>query len=157
MELTGTSFPSFSLPDQHEKEWTETNFKDTWTVLYAYPKDMTSGCTREAHEFSEKLDEFKKAGAQILGISPDDLKKHNTFCEKEGIPFPLLSDTEKALLEKLGVWVEKSMYGNKYMGVERSTWLIDPQGTIVKEWRKVKVPNHVQEVFEELQKHISAQ
>lgn len=123
---------------------------NTWTVLYAYPKDMTSGCTIEAHDFTENLKAFEKAGAQVLGISPDDIKRHTKFCEKEGIGFPLLADPEKLLLEKLGVWIEKSMYGKQYMGVNRSTWIIDEKGVIVKEWRKVKVPGHVLEVLESL-------
>jgi len=146
-----TPFPPFSLPDQNEKTWTQDDFKNQWTVLYAYPKDMTSGCTIEAHDFSEHLEAFQKLNCQILGISPDDVKSHGKFCEKDNISFPLLSDPEKKLLDKLNCWVEKSMYGKKYMGVERSTWIIDPSGKIVKEWRKVKVPGHVKEVFENLQ------
>lgn len=144
------TFPNFTLSDQNEHTWTEKAFTKKWTVLYAYPKDMTSGCTVEAHDFSERLKDFEKLGAQVLGISPDDLKSHTKFCEKDGLQFPLLSDTEKELLQKLGVWVEKSMYGKKYMGVERSTWIVDPQGKIVKEWRKVKVPGHALEVLETL-------
>jgi len=143
-------FPAFSLQDQDEKTWTQKDFSGTWTVLYAYPKDMTSGCTIEAHDFTEKLKDFQKAGAQVLGISPDDLKSHNKFYNKDGITFPLLSDPEKDLLQKLDCWKEKSMYGRKYMGVERSTWIIDPDGKIVHEWRKVKVPGHVDEVSETL-------
>ncbi len=150
MDMTGKKFPRFSLQDQSEKQWTEADFTDTWTVLYAYPKDMTSGCTIEAHDFTENLKAFEKAGAQVLGISPDDIKSHNKFCDKDGINFPLLSDPEKKLLDALGVWIEKSMYGKKYMGVNRSTWIIDPSGKIVKEWRKVKVAGHVLEVLEEL-------
>jgi len=145
-------FPSFHLNDQNGKSWTEANFKGTWTVLYAYPKDMTSGCTVEAHNFTKHLADFKKAGAQVLGISPDDADSHQKFCDKDGITFPLLSDPDKKLLEKLGCWVEKSMYGKKYMGVERSTWVIDDQGMIVQEWRKVSVEGHVKEVLEMLKK-----
>ena len=144
------TFPAFSLQDQDEKTWTEKAFQGTWTVLYAYPKDMTSGCTIEAHDFTEKLADFQKAGAQVLGMSPDDLKSHTKFCNKDGITFPLLSDPEKDLLQKLDCWKEKSMYGKKYMGVERSTWIINPEGKIVHEWRKVSVPGHVAEVFDTL-------
>lgn len=146
------SFPSFELEDQDGKVWTEADFKGQWTVLYAYPKDMTSGCTIEAHDFSSHLKDFKKAGAQVLGISPDDAESHQKFCNKDGITFPLLSDPDKKLLEKLGCWVEKSMYGKKYMGVERSTWIIDPKGVIAHEWRKVSVDGHVKEVLETLKK-----
>lgn len=144
-------FPSFKLEDQDGKVWTEKDFSGKWTVLYAYPKDMTSGCTIEAHDFTENLKHFQKFGAQVLGISPDDTKSHQKFCNKDGITFPLLADTEMTLLKKLGVWVEKSMYGKKYMGVDRSTWIIDRDGKIVKEWHKVSVAGHVQEVLEALQ------
>lgn len=145
-------FPSFKLEDQDGKTWTEADFKGQWTVLYAYPKDMTSGCTIEAHDFTTHLKDFQKAGTQVLGISPDDAESHQKFCNKDGITFPLLSDPDKKLLEKLGCWVEKSMYGKKYMGVERSTWIIDPKGTIAHEWRKVSVEGHVKEVLETLKK-----
>ncbi|MGE3278884.1 MAG: peroxiredoxin [Candidatus Altimarinota bacterium] len=146
--MIGKSFPKFQLEDQDGKVWTEADFKGSWTVLYAYPKDMTSGCTIEAHDFTENLKSFQKLGAQVLGISPDDTKSHQKFCNKDGITYPLLADTDKDLLEKLDCWKEKSMYGKKYMGVERSTWIIDPKGTIVKEWRKVSVAGHVKEVLE---------
>jgi len=146
--MQGKPFPKFKLEDQNGKVWTEAAFKDSWTVLYAYPKDMTSGCTIEAHDFTENLKNFQKLGAQVLGISPDNTKSHQKFCSKDGITYPLLADTKMELLKKLGVWVEKSMYGKKYMGVERSTWIIDPQGKIVKEWRKVSVAGHVKEVLE---------
>lgn len=148
--MSDKSFPKFKLEDQDGKIWTEADFKGTWTVLYAYPKDMTPGCTTEAHDFTENLKHFQKAGAQVLGISPDDAKSHQKFCSKDGITYPLLSDIDKELLNQLGVWVEKSMYGKKYMGVERTTWIIDPDGKIVKEWKKVSVPGHVKEVLEAL-------
>jgi peroxiredoxin Q/BCP len=150
MDMIDKAFPAFSLQDQTEKSWTQADFKGTWTVLYAYPKDMTSGCTIEAHDFTENLKAFQKAGSQVLGISPDDIKSHNKFCDKDGISFPLLSDPDKKLLDALGIWIEKLMYGKKYMGVNRSTWLINETGKIVKEWRKVKVPGHVLEVLEAL-------
>lgn len=143
-------FPSFKLEDQDGKVWTEKDFTGRWTVLYAYPKDMTSGCTIEAHDFTKHLKDFQKLGAQVLGISPDDTKSHQKFCNKDGIPFPLLSDTKMELLKKLEVWIEKSMYGKKYMGVDRSTWIIDRDGKIVKEWHKVSVEGHAQEVLEAL-------
>ena len=145
-----TQVPSFSLSDQNGKVWTKDSLKGSWTVLYAYPKDMTSGCTLEAHDFSLKRTAFQKIGAEIIGISPDDISQHQKFCEKESIPFPLLSDPQKDLLSALGVWKEKSLYGRKYMGVERTTWIISPEGKIVKTWEKVKVPGHVEEVYESL-------
>lgn len=111
---------------------------------------MTPGCTIEAHDFTENLKGFEKLGALVLGLSPDDVKSHEKFCNKDGITYPLLSDPNKELLEKLDCWVEKSMYGKKYMGVERSTWIVDPKGKIVKEWRKVNVPGHVNEVLSAL-------
>ncbi len=148
--MIGKTLPNFSLTDEDGKIWTQENLKGSWTVLYAYPKDMTPGCTIEAHDFTTWLAEFKKLGGQVLGISPDDEKSHQKFCSKEGISYPLLSDPEKKLLSALGCWVEKSMYGKKYMGVERSTWITDPEGTIQKEWRKVSVPGHAKEVLASL-------
>ncbi len=150
MSAENSPFPSFSLKDQHESVWTQIDFLGKWTILYAYPKDMTSGCTTEAHDFSRLHKSFEKMNAQVLGISPDDIKSHNKFCDKDNISFPLLSDPDKELLKSLGVWIEKSMYGKKYMGVNRSTWIIDEDGIIVKEWSKVKVPGHADEVLEAL-------
>ena len=149
--MKNKAFPSFKLKDQSEKLWTQNDLKDVWTILYAYPKDMTSGCTIEAHEFTNALPSLKKMGAQVIGISPDDIKSHNKFCDKDGITFPLLSDPDKELLEKLKAWREKTMYGKKYMGVERSTWIINHKGKIVVEWKKVKVSGHVAEVMKTLQ------
>lgn len=117
-------------------------------VLYFYPKDMTSGCTTQAQDFRDLKHEFAAAGAAILGVSKDSMKRHDKFTEKEGLNFLLGSDEEGHVCEDFGVWVEKSMYGKKYMGIERSTFLIDAQGQIVREWRKVKVKNHVAEVLE---------
>jgi peroxiredoxin Q/BCP len=150
MDLTGKSLPSFKLEDQDGKIWSQADFEGQWSILYSYPKDMTSGCTIEAHDFTAKLKDFKKAGTQVIGISPDDVKSHQKFCNKDGITFPLLSDPDKKFLQKLGCWVEKSMYGKKYMGVERSTWIIDKKGVIRQEWRKVSVEGHVKEVLEML-------
>ena len=116
-------------------------------VLYFYPKDDTSGCTAEAKDFAALLADFAKAGALVAGVSPDPVKKHDKFRDKYELNFPLLSDESKSMLEAYGVWVEKSMYGRKYMGVERTTFLIDGKGRIAKIWRKVKVPGHAQEVL----------
>jgi peroxiredoxin Q/BCP len=116
-------------------------------VLYFYPKDDTSGCTREAQDFTALADEFAAAGVALLGVSKDTAKKHKAFTEKYGLKVPLGTDADGALLEAFGAWVEKSMYGRKYMGIERSTFLIDKDGRIAREWRKVKVPGHAQEVL----------
>jgi peroxiredoxin Q/BCP len=117
-------------------------------VIYFYPKDDTSGCTREAQDFTELAGEFSAAGVALLGISKDSAKKHKAFTEKYGLKVPLATDAEGKLLEAFGAWVEKSMYGRKYMGIDRSTFLIDKDGRIAAEWRKVKVPGHAKAVLE---------
>lgn len=117
-------------------------------VVYFYPKDDTSGCTKEAIGFSEAKAEFDALGATIIGISPDSAAKHDKFIAKYDLTIQLGADEDKAVAEAYGVWVEKSMYGKKYMGVERSTFLVDADGTIAKAWRKVKVPGHVEDVLE---------
>ena len=116
-------------------------------VLYFYPKDDTSGCTREAQDFTALSDEFAAAGVALLGVSKDSAKKHKAFTDKYGLKVPLGTDADGTLLEAFGAWVEKSMYGRKYMGIERSTFLIDKDGRIAREWRKVKVPGHAEEVL----------
>jgi peroxiredoxin Q/BCP len=116
-------------------------------VLYFYPKDDTSGCTREAQDFTELADRFTAAGARIVGVSRDDMKKHDKFIAKYDLKVPLASDADGAISDAFATWVEKSMYGRKYMGMERSTFLIDAGGRIVKAWRKVKVPGHAAEVL----------
>lgn len=117
-------------------------------VLYFYPKDMTSGCTTQAQNFRDLKDAFAAAGAAILGVSKDSLKRHDKFTEKEELNFLLGSDEDGHVCEDYEVWKEKSMYGKKYMGIERSTFLINGSGEIIQEWRKVKVPGHVDEVLE---------
>ncbi len=151
MPLENSEFPAFSLKDQHSSVWTDKDFKGKWTVLYAYPKDMTSGCTTEAHDFTRLHKQFEKLNAQVLGLSPDDIDSHTKFCDKDNITFPLLSDPDKSLLTALHIWIEKSMYGKKYFGVNRSTWIIDEDGIVVKEWNKVKVPGHAEEVLNTLE------
>lgn len=120
-------------------------------VLYFYPKDDTSGCTKEAQDFSALSADFAKAGAAVLGVSKDSVKSHGKFVEKYGLAIPLGSDPEGAVVERYGSWVEKSMYGRKYMGIDRSTFLIDGSGVIRRVWRKVKVPGHAQEVLKAVQ------
>lgn len=118
-------------------------------VLYFYPKDDTSGCTREAQDFTELADQFAKAGIKVVGVSRDPMKKHDKFIDKYGLKVPLVSDEDGAISDAFGTWVQKSMYGRKYMGMERATYLIGADGTILKSWRKVKVPGHAAEVLGE--------
>ena len=125
-------------------------------VLYFYPKDDTSGCTREAQDFTALAGDFKAAGATVLGVSRDAMKKHDKFIAKYDLAVPLISDEDGAISDAFGTWVEKSMYGRKYMGMERATYLIAADGRIVREWRKVKVPGHAQEVLDAAKKAASA-
>jgi thioredoxin-dependent peroxiredoxin len=117
-------------------------------VLYFYPKDDTSGCTREAQDFTVLAGEYAKAGVTVLGVSRDAMKKHEKFIAKYDLAVPLVADEDGRISEAFGTWVEKSMYGRKYMGMERATYLIAADGRVLKAWRKVKVPNHAQEVLE---------
>ena len=116
-------------------------------VLYFYPKDDTSGCTRQAQDFTAMAGDFAAAGAKVVGVSRDAMKKHDKFIAKYELAVPLIADTEGAISDAFGTWVQKSMYGRKYMGMERSTFLIDAGGTVLREWRKVKVPDHAVEVL----------
>lgn len=120
-------------------------------VLYFYPKDDTSGCTREAQDFTELAGDFAKAGVKVVGLSRDPMKKHDKFIEKYGLKVPLASDEDGAISDAFGTWVEKSMYGRKYMGMERATYLIGADGRVLKAWRKVKVPGHAAEVLKAAQ------
>ncbi len=143
----GASAPDFRLPRDGEGLLGLSDFKGKKLVLYFYPKDDTSGCTAEAIDFNRLAGEFAAAGAAIVGASPDPVKRHDKFRQKYELGFPLVSDEAKSMLEAYGVWVEKSMYGRKYMGVERTTFLIDGKGKIAEVWRKVKVPGHADEVL----------
>lgn len=135
--------------DGVEKEYNIKDFVDETTILYFYPKDNTSGCTQEACDFRENKNRWTSK-AQVVGVSPDSIKSHKSFKEKQNLNFILLSDPEHVLSEAFGAWGEKSMYGKKYMGIIRSTFLIDKNGEVVKEWKKVKVKGHVEEVLEAL-------
>lgn len=146
----GVKAPDFCLPDQNGSEVCLKDFLGKWIVLYFYPKDNTSGCTKEAVGFSEAKEEFEKLRAVILGVSPDSVRSHKNFEEKKGLKITLLSDTEHKVLEAYGVWQLKKMYGREYYGVVRSTYLIDPQGIIRYIWKKVKVTGHVEAVKEKL-------
>ena len=143
----GETAPSFTLPRDGGANVSLSDFKGKWVVLYFYPKDDTSGCTVEAIDFTAKADAFAAKNAVILGVSPDSVKSHDKFRDKHNLGIALLSDEEKSMLEAYGVWKEKSMYGKKYMGVERTTFLIDGEGKIARVWNKVKVPGHVDEVL----------
>ena len=125
-------------------------------VLYFYPKDDTSGCTREAQDFTELASEFEKAGVKVIGVSRDPMKSHEKFIGKYGLAVPLVSDEEGRISDAFGTWVEKSMYGRKYMGMERATYLIGADGTILKAWRKVKVPKHAEEVLKAAREFVAA-
>lgn len=143
----GEKAPDFSLPANGDGRVSLSEQRGRALVLFFYPKDDTSGCTREASEFSQRKADFDALNVSIIGMSPDPVKKHDKFIAKHNLNVTLASDEDKTVLSDYGVWVEKSMYGRKYMGVERSTFLIDKEGIIVKAWRKVKVPGHVDEVL----------
>jgi len=143
----GKKAPAFKLPGSNGKTVALSEFAGKTVVLYFYPKDDTSGCTKEACAFRDEQAKFTKQKAVVLGVSPDGLKSHDKFIAKYGLPFVLLADEDHAVAEKYGVWVEKSMYGRKYMGIERSTFVIGPDGKVKAAFRKVKVDGHVDEVL----------
>lgn len=143
----GILAPDFTLPTDAGDTLTLSSLRGQWVVLFAYPKDDTSGCTVEACEFRDALPRFDASKAVILGISPDSVPSHVKFKEKFELPYTLLSDEEKSVLQAYDVWKEKSMYGRKYMGVERTTFLIDPDGRIAKVFTKVKPAGHADEVM----------
>lgn len=144
----GTQAPSVSLTSTDGKLTSLTEFKGKPVVLYFYPKDDTPGCTVEANEFQANLKEFDKAGAVVVGVSPDSVESHCKFANKYGLGFVLLADTEHHVAELYGAWVEKNNYGKKYWGVQRSTFLIDGDGKIARVWPKVKAEGHAAEVLE---------
>lgn len=144
----GDVAPAFELPQAGGGTLSLASLKGKPVVLYFYPKDDTSGCTAEAIAFSGLKPQFAKAGATVVGMSPDSVKSHDKFRSKHALAVELVSDADKKVLEAYGVWTEKSMYGRKYMGVERTTFLIGPGGKVARVWRKVKVPGHAEEVLE---------
>jgi len=148
----GVQAPDFELPDQDGNKVKLSDFKGKWVVLYFYPKDMTPGCTTEACNFQEALPAFQNMEAVVLGVSKDSVERHKKFAEKHNLQFHLLSDAEGNVCETYGVWQEKNMYGRKYMGINRSTFLIDPDGKIARVYPKVKVKTHHEEVMNDLQK-----
>ena len=147
----GKKAPDFALPDADGTTTRLSKLKGQPVVVYFYPKDDTSGCTAEAKGFTCLIDKFHEAGAEVIGISPDNPDKHRKFREKYDLAVHLLSDEERKAAEAYGVWVEKSMYGRRYMGIERSTFLIDDKGKVARAWRKVRVPGHAEEVLEAVQ------
>ena len=144
----GSKIKDFSLPSSGGGTWSLQDAKGRKLVIYFYPKDMTSGCTRESQDFRDLHDAFRKAGAEVVGVSRDSVKSHDKFTEKENLPFPLLCDEDEKLCKLFDVIHEKSLYGRKYLGIERSTFLLDGSGILRREWRKVKVPGHAEEVLE---------
>ncbi len=144
----GSAAPDFTLPRDGGGEITLSALQPKAVVLYFYPKDDTPGCTKEAIAFTEHLAEFEAAGAVILGISKDPVAKHDKFVAKHELKVALVSDEDSDVCERYGVWVEKNMYGKKYMGIERATFLIDGTGKIAQVWRKVKVPGHAEVVLD---------
>ena len=145
---TGATAPDFTLPRDGGGQITLSALRPKKVVLYFYPKDDTSGCTAEALDFTARAAEFEAAGAMVIGISKDSVARHDKFVSKHGLTVALVSDDGADTCERYGVWAEKSMYGRKYMGIERATFLIDGKGKVQKVWRKVKVAGHVEDVLE---------
>ena len=152
-EITaGTKVPEFSLPMTGGGSWSLKDAAGKKLVIYFYPKDMTSGCTRESQDFRDLYPRFRRAGTLVVGVSRDSVASHDKFAAKESLPFPLLADGDERLCTLFDVIKEKSLYGRKYLGVERSTFLLDGAGRLRQEWRKVKVPGHAEEVLEAAQR-----
>lgn len=150
MSLEGKKCPDFLVESTGDKKLSNGDFEGKNLVIFFYPKDNTPGCTLEGQDFRYNYEEFKKFNAEILGVSRDSIKSHVNFIEKQNFPFDLLSDPDEVMCKSFDVMREKSMYGKKYIGVDRSTFLIDSKGMIVKEWRSVKVKGHVLDVLEAL-------
>ena len=145
----GDLVPKFEAKDSNDTKVKSTDFKGKRHVIYFYPKDFTPGCTTEADEFSKDYKKFQKEGIEIIGVSPDDVESHKKFCEKMKIQFPLLADVDKEISKKFGVWGKKKFMGREYLGVIRSTFLVNEKGKIFKIYPKVKPAGHSKEVFEE--------
>ena len=148
-EILNQTIPQFSA-QATTGEITSEMFKDRYTVLYFYPKDNTSGCTMEGRDFAALYSQFKEAGCEVIGVSRDSIKSHNNFCSKQGFPFALISDSDESLCKAFDVIKLKKLYGREYMGIERSTFLINPEGVVCAQWRKVKVAGHAQAVLDYL-------
>ena len=150
--LEGKKCPKFSAQATSEQVISNQTYKDKNVVIYFYPKDSTPGCTSEGQEFRDNYKKFKKYNTEILGVSRESIKSHENFKSKQNFPFELLSDPDEKVCKAFDVMKMKSMYGRQYMGVDRSTFIVNDQGKIIKEWRSVKVKGHVQEVLETVEK-----
>ncbi|WP_313801625.1 thioredoxin-dependent thiol peroxidase [Cytobacillus sp.] len=153
--VVGELAPDFSLEGSNGEIVKVSNYRGKNVVLYFYPKDMTPGCTTEACDFRDQYDSFSDLNAVILGVSPDPLKRHEKFIEKYDLPFVLLADEEHQAAEAYDVWKLKKNFGKEYMGIERATFIIDKEGKLVKEWRKVKVKGHVEEALQFIKDNLS--
>lgn len=147
----GMPAPDFCLPDADERTVCLAELRGAYVVVYFYPKDNSSGCTLQARSFSDEMEAFARQNTRVFGISPDSVRSHKRFTEKHGLTVRLLSDPDHAVIEAYGAWVPKKMYGREYMGVERSTFIIDPEGRVAAVWRKVKVKEHVAVVMARLE------
>ncbi|WP_035668705.1 thioredoxin-dependent thiol peroxidase [Halalkalibacter akibai] len=147
MVEVGKEAPQFSLPANNGQTVSLDSYKGKNVILYFYPKDMTPGCTTQACDFRDKTEDFSELNTVILGVSPDPVARHEKFIEKYNLPFLLLADEDHQVAEAYGVWTLKKNFGKEYMGIERSTFIIDKDGVLVKEWRKVKVKDHVEEAL----------
>ncbi len=152
MATTPYPAPDVILPNETGDIIDIKDFRPNMVVLFFYPRDNTSGCTREAKDFTENIELFNSLNVNVFGISKDSITSHEKFIKKQNLTIPLLSDEAGSVCEDFGVWKEKSMYGKIYMGIERSTFIIDGSGSVTHEWRKVKVANHVSEVLETVKK-----
>ncbi len=153
MSLQNQKAPAFILPDQNNKNHSLVDYHGQWVLVYFYPKDDTPGCTIEACSFRDAWKNFKDADIQVLGISADSSASHQKFAEKFKLNFPLLADVDKKVVNDYGVWVEKSMYGKKYMGIQRDSFLINPDGVIVKHYIKVKPEEHSAEILRDIKNY----
>ncbi len=156
VSMVGHPLPDFNLTLDSGTPLASSDLKGQWAVVYVYPKDNTPGCTIEAHEFTELFPKFTDQGVAVYGLSQDSVKSHVKFVNDCEIGFPLISDPSHTLIGALGAWGERSMYGKTYMGALRNTYLVDPEGTIVHEWRSVNAKGHAQEVLDEVTSRISA-
>ncbi len=156
MSLVGKQAPTFTLNNQQGEAVSLEDFKGKYVVLYFYPKDSTPGCTTQACDFRDSIEDFTALNAVILGVSPDNEASHQKFIAKHELPFDLLVDEEKEVAEAYDVWKLKKNFGREYMGIERSTFLIDPEGKVVEEWRKVRVKNHIEDALNTLKEMVNA-
>lgn len=151
MPSIGEKVLNFQLPRDGGETVSLSDYAGKYVVLYFYPRDNTPGCTKQSKGFSDLLPKFEAANAVVLGVSKDSVASHDKFVAKQELTIPILSDEDSDLCETFDVWKEKNMYGKKFMGIERSTFLVDPNGTLIAQWRKVKVPGHVEAVLETIQ------